>query len=564
MRKPYSFSLMWISCICISLSSYAQVEQTWVRRFVTAANEVPIAVKTNGSAVYVLGQTNQFTSAADFLLIKYNSAGTFLWSQTFNGPGNDEDRPTAMALDAAGNIYIVGKSRISFPSEGVSTSETITLKYNSDGTLLWSAIKLRTDHYPCEANDVAVDALGNVYVAGSTINGDAFAYDFMTIKYNSSGVEQWIRTYNGTANSVDMQTHIALDKSGNIYITGESQGLLKKGRFPIQTFADVYTIKYNPNGGVMWQRRYNSPFNSGDRPNAITLDNAGNVYITGESHQNPTNADYLTLKLNGGDGTVLYTARYNGSGNAFDGANGIVVNSAGEAFVTGLSDPYGNNAFNYLTIKYNSAGTEVWTASYNGPADGTDIANAIRIDAFGFIYVTGESQADSYDFLTIQYGNAGVELWRVRYDGAFLSDKAVDMAVFTPPGPVFEQSHVYVVGESEGVGSGLDIALVKYEQPLVIGEFSSTSGLSNYPNPFIETTTIQYNLTYDSDVSIRIIDPFTSKEIRTIALGEKTAGKQNHVFNASGLRPGNYIYKIEANSSSGKFTETKVMQVTDR
>jgi hypothetical protein len=558
--------MMWILFVCVSFISYAQVEQAWVRRYVTASDEAPVAVKTNGSAVYVLGQTNQFSSASDFILIKYNSSGTFIWSQTYNGTGNDEDRPVAMTLDAAGNIYVVGKSRISFPAEGVYTGQTVTLKYNSDGALLWSAIKLRADHFPCEPNDVQVDALGNVYVAGSTINGDAFAYDFMTIKYNSSGAEQWIRTYNGTANSIDMDTRLALDRAGNIYVTGESQGILKRGKLPIQTFADVYTIKYNPNGGIMWQRRYNSPFNSGDRPNAIALDNAGNVYITGSSNTDPNNSDYLTLKLNGGDGTVLYTARYNGTGNAFDEANGIVVNAAGEAFVTGSSDPYGNGNFavNYVTIKYTSAGAEAWTASYNGPADGRDLAHAIRMDGFGFIYVTGESQADSYDFATLQYGNSGIELWRARYDGAFLSDKAIDMAVYTPPGPAFEQAHVYVVGESEGVGNGLDIALVKYEQPLVIGEFSTSSGLSNYPNPFTETTTIEYSLTYDSDVSIRIIDPFTSKEIRKISIGEKSAGKNNYAFSANGLKPGNYIYKIEANSSSGKFTETKVMQVTDR
>jgi len=556
--------MMWISCVCISFYSYAQVEQAWVRRYVTDSDEVPIAVKTTGSAVYVLGQTNQFSASADFILIKYNSAGTFLWSQTYNGTGNHEDRPVAMTLDAAGNIYVVGRSRITIGT--AFTGQTVTLKYNSDGALLWSAIKLRPDVLPCEPNDVAVDKSGNVYVTGSTIEGEAFAYDFMTIKYNSSGVEQWTRNYNGTANSLDYRTHIAIDASGNIYVTGESHGILKKGlKIPIKTFGDYYTIKYNPNGGVMWQRRYDSPFHSGDQPSAIALDNSGNVYITGTSY-NANQTDYLTMKLSGGDGKILYTARYNGTGNANDAANGIVVNAAGEAYVTGLSDPYGaNNAFNYATVKYNSTGAEVWTASYNGPADGTDIANAIRMDGFGFIYVTGESQGDSYDFATVQYGSSGIELWRVRYDGAFLSDKAIDMAVYTNPGPAFEQAHVYVAGESEGVGSGLDIALVKYEQPLVIGEFDrAASGLSNYPNPFTESTTIEYSLTFDSDVAIKIFDPFTSQEVRKITIGERSAGKHHHEFSADGLRPGNYIYKIEAHSTNGKFTETKVMQIANK
>jgi hypothetical protein len=569
MIKSCRFSVMWISCACISFSSYAQVEQTWVQRYETAAREAPVAVKTTGSAVYVLAATNQFTNAGDLILIKYNSAGTFQWSQTYNGPGNDEDSPVAMTLDAAGNIYVVGRSRLATPNGG-STGETVTLKYNSAGALLWTAIKLRPDLFPCEPDDVAVDAFGNVYVAGSTIEGAPFAYDFMTIKYNSSGVEQWTRTYNGTGNGVDMETHIALDATGNIYVTGQSNGLLKKGikgqKGPIvsiNTFADVYTIKYNPNGGVMWQRRYDGPSHKIDRPEAIALDNAGNVYITGSTSIDQNNIDYLTMKLAGSNGAILYTAQYNGSGNRIDEATGIVVNNAGEAFVTGLSDPYGNSAYNYVTIKYTSTGAEAWTQSYNGPADGTDIANAISMDGFGFVYVTGQSQGDfGYDFATVAYGNSGIEIWRVRYNGpAAASDKAVDMAVFTPPGPAFEQSHVYVTGESEGDITGLDIALVKYEQPLVIGEFAqTTSGLSNYPNPFAESTTIEYNLAYDSDVSIKVLDAFSGKEIRTIDVGQMNAGKHNEVFKADGLRSGNYIYKIEAQSANGRYVETKFMQ----
>lgn len=557
--------MMWIS-VFISLSSYAQVEQTWVRRYVTSGNEAPIAVKTTGSAVYVLAQTEQFSAAADFILIKYNSAGIFQWSQTYNGPGNGEDRPTAMTLDAAGNIYVVGKSFLLIPNGGGTTGQAVTLKYNSAGTLLWSALKLRPDYYPCEPNDVAVDAMGNVYVAGSTIEGEPFAYDFMTIKYNSSGVEQWTRTYNGTGKGVDMDTRIAIDAAGNIIVTGESLGVLKKGvKIPINTFADVYTIKYNSNGGVMWQKRYDGPSHGRDVPEAITLDNAGNVYITGSSYSSSANYDYLTMKLNGSNGNLAYLAVYNGSGNAIDQANGIVVNSAGEAFVTGQSDPYGNFAYDYVTIKYNSAGAAAWTASYNGPADGTDIANAIRMDAFGAVYVTGESEGDSDDFVTLRYGSSGTELWRVRYDGAFLSDKAVDMAVYTPPGPAFELPHVYVTGPSEGVGTGVDIALVKYEQPLVIGEFAQpTSGLSNYPNPFSGSTTIEYSLAYDSDVSIKVIDALSGKEMRTISLGGMSAGKHDHVLTADGLRAGNYLYKIEAQTSNGKFIETKMMQVSGK
>jgi hypothetical protein len=86
------------------------------------------------------------------------------------------------------------------------------------------------------AIDVANDGMGNVYVTGSS-RGPVTEDDYATVKYNSSGVEQCVARYNGPGNTFDLPAALALDASGNIYVTGRSNQL---------GGSIITTIKYVP------------------------------------------------------------------------------------------------------------------------------------------------------------------------------------------------------------------------------------------------------------------------------------------------------------------------------
>src|SRR5205809_245073 len=113
-------------------------------------------------------------------------------------------------------------------------------------------------------------------------NGGA---DYATIKDNSSGEEQWLSRYgpgslpsNGEANNGDFATAIAVDKSGNVYVTGYSGD-------------DYVTIKYNSAGEQQWVARYDEPGHALDAAYAIAVDASDNVYVTGYSDGTGTEAD---------------------------------------------------------------------------------------------------------------------------------------------------------------------------------------------------------------------------------------------------------------------------------
>jgi plastocyanin len=176
------------------------------------------------------------------------------------------------------------------------------------------------------------------------INSSGTGYDYATIKYYPNGDTAWVRRYNGPGNNSDDASAIAVDGSGNVYVTGGSRGSV--------TYDDYSTIKYYPDGDTAWVRRYNGPGNYYDWASAIAVDGSGNVYVTGYSHGSGTGSDYATIKYYP-DGDTAWVRRYNGPANSYkyDVARAIAVDGSGNVYVTGGSEGNGTG-FDYATIKY--------------------------------------------------------------------------------------------------------------------------------------------------------------------------------------------------------------------
>jgi len=156
----------------------------------------------------------------------------------------------------------------------------------------------------------------------------------------------WVRRYNGPVNYWDQARAIAVDGSGNVYVTGRSA---QDSTYPIP-YSDYATIKYYANGDTAWVRRYNGPGNGNDWAYAIAVDGSGNVYVTGGSVGSVTSSDYATVKYYP-NGDTAWVRTYNGPGNSSDGACDIAVDGSGNVYVTGTSFGSGTDR-DYTTIKY--------------------------------------------------------------------------------------------------------------------------------------------------------------------------------------------------------------------
>jgi hypothetical protein len=287
----------------------------------------------------------------------------------------------------------------------------------------------------------------------------------VTVKYDANGVRQWEQVYAGPDDSNDQPRALAVDGSDNVYVAGWSGSGLDY---------DYVILKYDANGNLVWQENYDGPGGAADEPRALVVDSAGNIYVTGRSMGLNMRYDYATLKYVPddipGDSDLDWEARYNGSANQNDEASALTMDKDGNVYVTGQS-MRSSTGLDYVTVKYDPDGNPVsgWPRSYNGLGSGADCAGAIVVDNSGNVYVTGESSggyATYTDYATVKYAPDGQLLWQSRYDGpGHLHDRPYPDAPSSLA--VDSNGNAYVTGESWGGGS-YDYATVKYVSPTCV------------------------------------------------------------------------------------------------
>jgi uncharacterized delta-60 repeat protein len=537
----YKISIAKIFIVISFLSISLQAQ--WVSRYNGPGNSIDEAFAVTSDAsgnVYVTGSSTGSGSNLDYATVKYNSSGQELWVARYNGPGNFLDVGNAIAVDGSGNVYVTGIS-----TGSTSFSDYATVKYNSAGQEQWAARYNGPVNGTDEAFSVAVDASGNVYVTGQSLSGSN--YDYATIKYNSSGVQQWAARYNGPQNSIDNAAVVRVDGSGNVFVTGSSTGS--------GSGLDFATVKYNSSGQEQWAARYNGTNNSDDVPSDMALDGSGNIFITGGSSSTGSSNDYVTIKYNT-SGQEQWNSRYNGTGNDNDVSFSLAVSSAGNIYVTGSSIGQGS-ATDYATVMYNSSGQQQWATRYNGANNTSDDASSVGVDGFGNAYVTGASNSGgtNLDYLTLKYNITGQQMWEQRYNGPANGVDAA-LSIF-----VDNAGNSFVAGNSQGSGSSSDYATIRYSTTVGIDPVSSEIPdkyklYDNYPNPFNPVTKIKFDVPAQSFTKLIVYD-ITGKTIGTLVNQDLNAGSYVYNFDAAGLSSGVYFYKIQA----GDFNDVRKMML---
>src|SRR6185503_5463441 len=287
-----------------------------------------------------------------------------------------------------------------------------------------------------------VDRLGRVHVTGDSY-GTNGTPNIVTIQYSATGQPLWVASYDGARVSEHAKA-LVLDDSGNIYITGTSDGG--------SSGADLIALKYDSSGNLLWAARYNGPGNSSDTGDAIQVDAAGNVYVTGYSYTDPTgwgNLDAVTIKYDA-QGNQLWAVRYDGPAHDEDRGQNLVVDAEGNVYVTGFAtvecyfEPNGDRVclWDGLTIKYSPNGEQLWVDLFDGPA-ARDAFKGIVLDPTGQPVVTGASFSWSAEgsvtssVATVKYTPNGERVWVARAsESAPFAGGGWDMAT-DPDGNLF-------------------------------------------------------------------------------------------------------------------------------
>lgn len=403
-----------------------------------------LAADANGNT-YVSGslQVGLTLVDTDFVVAQLFPNGTEAWRFTYNGPGNSRDDAGDVAVDGAGNVYVVGTSRSGSTGE---SEDIVLIKLATNGTPIWVRRYDGPQHGQDRAFLQAIDAAGNTYVAGTTDAPGSFTgWDSVILKYDPDGNLLWSSIYNGPGNHTDQPSGLALDAAGQPHIAGRSKGV---------TSFDFYTIKYSSGGTQFWVARLNGLDDGDDGANSIALDENGNVYVAGDIQGAGSGSVKSGTVKYDSNGLQLWLQSFSGShGAAF--ANAMVAHPQGGVVVVGgIQDaPYPNN--DLTTIHYGDTGEEVWRFEYDGAAARSDNARAVTVDGCGAVYVaaySGNSEGD-IDILTLKIDRAGSLIWEERTAGVPNGEDRPVKIILASDGDVV------IAGDSQNSSSVLDYAI---------------------------------------------------------------------------------------------------------
>lgn len=397
----------------------------------------------------------------DAFVVKLNAQGSAVDYATYLG-GSSNDKGNAIAVDSSGHAYIAGQtSSTNFPTTNAlqqrfggataGTGDAFIAELNATGSGLVFSTYLggAADD---QANGIALDGSGNIYVAGSTLSSNfptttgAFqtAYkggtsvgDAFVTKLNAGGASLAYSTYLGGTND-DQANAIAVDASGNAYVAGSTVST----NFPTVNAAqpahasdngldDAFVAQLNPAGSNLVYSTYLGGTDD-DIAQALAIDGSGNAYVTGFTlssnfptagtpfHAAPsgtgTHEQAFVAKVASGTGVLNYSTYLGGSGN--DVGYGIAVDPSGNAYVVGETSSSdfpttangqqttyggGNDAF---LAKLNPAGSSLAYGTFLGGAS-TDYAQAVAVDAGGNAYLTGNSHSSNFPTANAIQGQLG-------------------------------------------------------------------------------------------------------------------------------------------------------------
>ncbi len=437
-------------------AGFAQVEEKWVRRYDgESLDDRPVGVGVDAAGnAYVAGSSQNSNDTSEIVILKYNPNGNSEWLRPYSLPDKSQIA-SAMAVDNAGNVYVTGTIQN-------ATQDIVTLMYDTNGNLLWVKfyagaadpnISIGPDDTPA---GIAVDGNGNVCVVGhSDFPNDST--DFVALKYDAAGNEVWAakQRFDGGA-----ATDIAIDVSGNVYLGGYAY--FTRGGF------DYLAIKYDAAGRLRWWNNWDVD-GGGDFAYAIAVDAAANVYLAGEvtffdesDHGFEINPGFGTAKIDSTGQPLWLRGEGTNFSDADESASDVAVDAQGNIYVTGFAEWAPGN-IDFLTVKYDTEQNRVWIRNYDSPGSVLDAASKLVIDSAGNVYVTGISTRvingfNNDDYVTLKYDNAGNERWVMRYNGPGNNNDI-------PSGlTVDANGNVYVTGYETGTGTGLDFATIKYNQ----------------------------------------------------------------------------------------------------
>lgn len=400
-----------------------------------------IVIDSTGLNIYTISditKDNDPYMGRDVFILHYDTSGNELHRKGINGDGNGFDLAFATKINAAGELIMAGVS-----SRSSYDTDATVWKTNSQLDSLWVTYENGHSYVDDVGNDFYVDAAGNSYVCGNHISFNS-KEDVSVFKLNTSGQREWKYEWTGfKEDGSETAMFLAVDASGNVYVTGTMDTSVS------QNNKDIYVMKLDANGELVWRSYYGGTANGDDEPKGIKINPAGNIIVAGNTVNTGTGADGIALCYDN-SGNQLWATPYNGNSLgdgflAFDlDANSNLIAAGYLISLSGSTDG--------LIVKYNSNGSIAWDSTYNNTTgNGYDFFNCIAIDGNGNAFAAGQS---SLNWVTAKFSPSGNLEWVQNYSYSNNMDSVTAI--------IIDNDNNVIVGGTFGQFSEQDFGIIKY------------------------------------------------------------------------------------------------------
>jgi hypothetical protein len=385
--------------------------------------------------LYSCGATLNQNGNYDLLLSKLTTNNIVVWSVTYAGVANGDDFASDLVQDSQGNIVVTGAEYIS-----AGNYNALTIKYSNTGNLIW----LKSFNGAANSYDggvsIVVDQSNNYYISGASF-GQNSQSDFLAIKYNVNGTQLWSSTWNsvglndlgariainntqvavvgasqqssigwkmaavyfepltgallgsrlsgGNTDGLNRVSDVAIDANDNTYLIGAVKNL--------NHGLDLRVIKLSSNYDVIWEQTQNGSANLDDEGMGLELTASNDVVICGYINSSSTNKDIIVSKYNGTNGSLLWSQVYDEESGEDKGID-LKLDLNSNVIVCASSFKTGN--LDFLIMKYAGAnGALVATSRWNGDSNLNDVPINLAVDpSDNSVYVVGQTEIQAGKF----------------------------------------------------------------------------------------------------------------------------------------------------------------------
>jgi hypothetical protein len=400
-----------------------------------------MALDRQGNA-YFTGVVNPEPNSPDYhLTAKYDSNGMKLWERGSAGPKNLWGMTTAVTADKYGNAYVTGHFMLRKRTDDFDDTVFgyMTVKYDPKGNKLWDALYSESGRMLIQANHIACDNRGNVCIAVTSHESEFSSdpnekelsddyidsipsSDIILIKYDPNGKQTWLHRHTNSRPHDYNPTAICFDSKGNLFCSASLVTENAEGDLTSESIA----VKYAPDGKQIWLAKYSEESFRTYSPDAMTIDNTGNVYVAGVSTRifEESQPNMLVTKYDK-NGNLTWTAIQKLNKGMFVHTAAMTVDCDGSICITGNVSPMTTGTgypprdtiekmkmSQIVTLKYDTNGKQKWLTRYKGTPNEAIFSRYLLTDDSANIYIVGTGA------FVIKYNSMGLEKWKKQFNYA--------------------------------------------------------------------------------------------------------------------------------------------------